>query len=205
MLPRARYEALIDEALGDPEAEATLYRELAQPAAVLIAGFLGSRHRAHADGPIYAAALARAAADALTGALAEPPLMARPLRDGLLLAFSSPTQALFAAMDGLVALAALNAERTGRIGDGSRRDPALVGIGLGFGEVILTPEPDVLGAEADAAFHLAGAAEPGEILASDGFVAALGPPPSGVGAHRGRADRAHRVGMNFAVLRDYRA
>lgn len=201
------FEALLRAALHDPDAEAELIGAFSRPAAAVVFGYSGSRHRAHAMGPAYAAALGRAAEDAVLGAL-EPDGAAqasRRLRDGLLLVFATPQEALHGAMDGLAALGRLNRDRRGRIGDGSRRDPIGAGVGIGFGTLLISPEPDALGEEADAAFHLAGAAGPGEILASDAFMAALGAPPPGVGSHRGRADRAHAIGTSFTVLLDYRA
>lgn len=200
------FEALLLASLRDPEAEAELYRHFSRPLAVLVAGFSQSRHRVEAEGPAYAAALARAAERAfLTPLELAEPRVVRRLRDGLLVAFDAPTTALEAAMNGLMALDDLNKDRRGQLGDRSRQEPIHVGLGLGFGEALVDPAPDLLGAEVNAAFHLAGAAGAGEILGTDRFMAALGPLPSGVGAHRGRADRAHAIGMAFTVLRDYRA
>ena len=197
------YEALLRVALTDPDAERELSQTYLRSAAILVIGFTGSRRRIHAYGPVYAAALGLAVETALRSAFAhQPPALAiRRLRDGLLLAFAEPEAALHAAMNGQISLATLNADRR----EGARRDPIGAGMGLGFGEVLISPEPDVLGAEADAAFHLAGGAASGEILASDAYVAALGAPPPGVGAHRGRADRIHAIGMAFTALLDYRS
>ena len=195
------YEALLHAALTDPDAERELSQTFTRSAAILVIGYTGSRQRVHAYGPIYAASLSRAAEAALRSALDLPALAIRRLRDGLLLAFAEPEAALHAAMNGQFALARLNAD----LREGARRDAVGAGMGLGFGTVLLSPEPDVLGAEADAAFHLAGGAGAGEILASDAYFAALGAPPPGVGAHRGRADRIHAIGMAFTALLDYRA
>ena len=191
------YEALLHAALTDPDAERELSQTFTRSAAILVIGYTGSVRAACSS----AASQSRAAEAALRSALDLPALAIRRLRDGLLLAFAEPEAALHAAMNGQFALARLNAD----LREGARRDAVGAGMGLGFGTVLLSPEPDVLGAEADAAFHLAGGAGAGEILASDACFAALGAPPPGVGAHRGRADRIHAIGMAFTALLDYRA
>lgn len=198
----ANFEALLARAVAEPEAEAALRAAYGARAAVLVAGYTGTRARTHAHGPATALALARAAERAFAAALeVHEEICFRRLRDGLLLVFHTPESALEAALDGLVALADFN---KGRAGDGARRDPVMAGVGLGYGELLLDPAGDAAGHEVDLALHLAGAATAGEVLATDAFLAALGPPPPGIGLHRARADRVHAIGLPFSVVRDYR-
>lgn len=199
------YDELLARVLLDPAAEAELLAAHRVRASVLVLGFTGSAQRMSADGPAYALALARAAEGAFATALeVHEEILRRRLRDGMLLVFETPEMALEAALDGLVALADLNKVRTGAVGDGTRSEPIGAGIGLGFGDLLIDPGQDATSTEGNHAFHLAGAARPGEVLATDAFMAELGTPPQGIGTHRARADRIHMVGMPFHVVGDYR-
>ncbi len=193
----ARYEALLEQARTDPAAEQALLDGFCAPGAALVVAFLGSARRLAARGPVYTLAAARSAERALRPALeAHGPLLLRRLRDGLLVVYPEPAAALLAALDAASALACAH---------GPPDDALGLGLGLGWGTLLLDPAGDASGLEINAAFVLAGGAGPGEALGTDAFVAALGSPPPGLGAHRGRADRIHQLGLPFTVLRDYRA
>lgn len=198
----ASFEDLLERAWSDPDALDALERGWGAERAVLIAGWTGSRARMSARGPAFALASARVAQRALSEALAPyGPLLSRRLRDGLLVVLPSAEAALLGALDGLLALSAL-----GRAEHAAGRHGAPhAGMGLGHGALLLDPGGDAAGLEVDAALHLAGAAGPGELLATDAFRAALGSPPPGVGLHRGRADHIERIGLPFSVFQDYRA
>ncbi len=200
------YEELLAAALTDPGAEEALRARFCAPAAVLIIGVKDGPARMAREGPVHALAVTRAAQRTLLeAAQGHAPRGIRSLRDGLLLSFDRPDRAVLAAFDGLLALDELNRRRQGARSDGSRAELIGAGAALGHGELLLDPDGDATGLEVNAAFHLAGAAVAGELLATDAFIAALGAPPVGVGMHRGRADRAHQLGLFFSVLRDYRA
>lgn len=198
----ARFEELLERAWIDPEAREALERGWGAQGAVLVAGWTGSRARLSTRGPAFALASARQAERAVRAAL-DPyqPSLVRRLRDGLLVVFGSPEAALLGGLDGLAALAAQ--ERAEHAA--GRHGAPWAGVGLGFGDMLLDPAGDATGLEVDAAMHLAGAAGPGELLATDAFRAALGSPPPGVGLHRGRADHVERIGLPFSVFQDYRA
>lgn len=200
------FEGLVARVLGDPAAEQALLEQHGLCAAVLVLGFSDSARRLAHEGPAYALALARAAEQRFALALEiHPERLYRRLRDGLLLVFTTPEAAVEAALDGLAAVAEFNRDRRGHAGDGCRSEPIGAGIGLGFGDLLLEPGVDAVGVEVNRALHLAGAATPGEVLATESFLAALGAPPVGIGSHRARADRVAAVGLPFFVLRDYRS
>lgn len=202
----ASYEALLARALEDPEALGLLERDFTEPAAALVVGFTGSSGRLAARGPALALAHGRALEHALRGALAgHGPRFVRRLRDGVLAVLPSPQAALLAALDGVAAVAAFGFALHSASPERAHRDPFAVGVGLGWGALLLDPAGDASGLEVNAAFALAGAAQAGEVLATDPFLAALGSPPPGVGLHRARADRVHHLGLPFSVMLDYRS
>ncbi len=198
-------DTLLVHALDDRELEAQILAQHARTVAILACDFTAMTKRTASEGIVYALALAAAARRVLVPVLeGHGGSVICAEADTVFVVFDHPVEALLAALDGHRALAAFNRERTGHVGDGSRRDPIHASIGLGYGEVLLFPD-DVFGAEVNHAFVLGeDVATARETLASPAFIAALGTPPAGVGAWRGPEDREKPKGLPFHVVADYR-
>jgi len=199
-------DQLLDRALSEPSVEAELLRRYSRDVAILVVDFTGMVHRTDHEGIVYALALARAAEARIRPFVERHGgEVVKRVADSFFAVFPTATDALAAALDGCASLAAFNAERTGRIGDGSRTDPIHPCLGLGYGPTLVVPGDDLYGAEVNRAFVLGeDTAEAGEILCSRAFIDALGAPPVGVGAHQAPRDRTDPVGFAFYALRDHR-
>jgi class 3 adenylate cyclase len=199
-------DKLLDRALTDPAVEAELMRRYSRDVATLVVDFTGMVHRTDHEGIVYALALARAAEARMHPHVeAHGGEVVKRVADSFFAVFPTAAQALAASLDGVASLAAFNADRTGRIGDGTRTDPIHPCLGLGFGPTLVVPGDDLYGAEVNRAFVLGeDTAESGEILCSRAFLDALGAPPIGVGAHQAPRERTDPVGFDFYALRDHR-
>ena len=192
----ADFEDLLRAALLDPAAEQRLVEAHTADAVAVIAAWPGNGHRLQRHGPVAALAAARGLERAFLSPLEGRARLIRRLRDGLLLVFDAPADALLATLDGLGA-----ARRWGA----TLPTPLTACAGLDAGPLLFDPAGDAVGLPVNLALHLAGVAEPGELLCTEAYLARLGAPPSGVGAHRARASRIAHVGLPFHVLDDYRA
>ena len=199
-------DQLLDRALTDPAIERELLRRYRRDVAILVVDFTGMVHRTDHDGIVYALALARAAEACMRPHVGQHAgEVVKRVADSFFAVFPTAGQALAASLDACASLAAFNAERGGRIGDGSRSDPIHPCLGLGFGPTLVIPGDNLYGAEVNRAFVLGeDTAEAGEILCTQAFVDALGTPPVGVGAHRAPRDRSDAIGFPFLIVRDHR-
>lgn len=192
------FDTLIDRSLTDPAAVTELERRHLTEAAILVVDFSGMVRRTQAHGIIFALARARAAMGAMTPAItAHSGQVIKQVADTFFAVLPSPADALLAALDGQSALRTFNA---------GSPDPIHAGVGLGFGQCLLVAGEDVYGEEVSRAFVLGeDTAEPGEVLVTEAFLAALGAVPDGIGSFRARHDRIHATGFHFHQIRDYRA
>lgn len=200
-------DQLLDRALSDPSVEAELHRRYGRQAAVVVVDFTGMVHRTDHDGIVYALALARAAENQMRPAITEHKgEVVKRVADSFFAVFPTANDALCAALDGGVALAAFNTDRSGHIGDGTRTDAIHACIGMGFGGTLIIPGDNLYGAEVNRAFVLGeDTAQASEVLCTSAFLESLGPPPVGVGAHQAPRDRVDTVGFEFHQLTDFRA
>jgi class 3 adenylate cyclase len=200
-------DQLLDRALSDRSVEVELHRRYSRQAAVVVVDFTGMVHRTDHDGIIYALALARAAENQMRPAVLEHHgEVVKRVADSFFAVFPTATDALSAALDGRVALAEFNQDRSGHIGDGTRTDAIHACIGLGFGATLIIPGDNLYGAEVNRAFVLGeDTANAGEMLCTSAFLDSLGPPPAGVGAHQVPRNRRDTVGFEFHQLTDFRA
>jgi class 3 adenylate cyclase len=200
------FEELLASFFDRPGVEDELQRRHARTLATLVVDFSGMSLRTERDGIAYALALAAAAERTMRPAIAaRQGTVVKREADTLFVAFTHAEGALHAALDAQRALAAFNAGRHGHVGDGTRTDPIHACMGLGWGPALLVPGHDLFGAEVNRAFILGeDTARPREVLCTEGFLAALGGLPSGVGAHRAQEEREQEAGFAFHVLGDWR-
>ncbi len=191
------FDQLLEQYFAHHGVEAELARRFGTAATVLVVDVRPPHGRGHGVG--HALALA-AAAWRLLGPVLD--VHGRAPATGQSAArryvFDDAGHALVAALDAQRALA------TGGLG-GAPDHPVRARVGLGAGEVLLAPDGEAAGPEMDRATTLGGTlARPGEVLATEAFLRALGPLPAGVGGFRAPADREQAAGFAFHVLADYR-
>ena len=198
-------DELILSALELPEAAVELERRYGTTRAILVVDFNAMRARTDAFGIVYALATIRAAFDAYRPAVLENSgEEIKTVADTLFASFDTPAAAMAAALDGHARMGVFNTGRIGDIRAGVPGAPIHPRTGLGFGNVLLMPG-NIYGGEVNRAFVLGeDVGRDGEILASEGFAAALGDPPMGVGVHASPNDRAEDAGFNFHIYTDYR-
>ena len=180
--------------------------DLGGSAAVLVADFTDMVERTDIHGIGYALAMAAAAQRVLTPVFAtQGGVQVKTVADTLFVVFASPQAALAAALNGMRALDAFNAGRTGVLHHGQQNEPILGCFGLGFGDALVIPGRDLFGAEVNRAFVLGeDVAKGGEVLMTEAFRRALGGLPEGVGAFTAPGDREGEAGFHFHVVADYR-
>ncbi|MEC7946874.1 MAG: hypothetical protein VX265_04855 [Myxococcota bacterium] len=200
------FDELLEQSLDTPAAANELARRYQTTAAILVVDYTDMVRRTDAHGIVYALSLARRAEQVMRPAVeAHGGEIVKRVADTWFAVFPAPPRALGALLDGMAALRAFNAARTGSMDDGSRNEPIHGCAGLGFGPSLVLPGEDLYGAEVNRAFVLGeDTARAGEMLASDAFLAALGTLPEGVGAHRASRERVARVGFPFHVVADHR-
>ena len=205
-LPLLSFDQLLEVYFDRPGVEAELARRHGATLAVLVVDFTGMVARTHAHGIGHALALAAAAQRAVAPVAADQGgALVKQVADTSFYVFDAPRSALLAALDAQRALAAFAADHPAARGHGHAHGPLRGCMGLGFGPCLFLSGRDAFGEEVNRAFVLGeDVARGGEVLATDAFLAALGPLPEGVGAFRGPADRAQEAGFPFQVLGDYR-
>ena len=120
--------------------------------------------------------------------------------------FEGASDALSAALDGLVRMEDFNGTRTSDVWAGDPGEPIYPRAALGFGPSLLPPDGDLHESDLRRAFVLGkGVAREREILASVDFVEELGAPPIGVGLHGSPYEREGEAGFPFHIYTDYRS